>query len=70
MFFFFTLAGKPVKLPRMTIRQAEDFPVDLYYIMDLSQSMADDLNNLKDLGDKLGKLLRLVTQSTILMIYL
>ena len=44
-----------MKLPQLTIRQAEDFPVDLYFIMDLSQSMADDLKNLKDLGDMLGK---------------
>ena len=37
------------------VRQAEDYPVDLYYVMDLSKSMEDDLRNLKILGARLGK---------------
>ncbi|XP_072028362.1 integrin beta-1-A-like [Amphiura filiformis] len=56
-----TRPGQAVPLPQLTIRQAEDFPVDLYYIMDLSQSMADDLNNLKDLGDKLAAVMGNIT---------
>lgn len=35
-------------------RQAENYPVDLYFVMDLSQSMADDKATLAELGDKLG----------------
>ena len=38
----------------MQVRQAEDYPVDLYYVMDLSKSMEDDLQNLKLLGALLG----------------
>ena len=37
------------------MRPAEDFPVDLYYLMDMSWSMKDDLANLKSLGEKIGK---------------
>ncbi|CAM1327219.1 ITGB1 (predicted) [Pycnogonum litorale] len=35
-------------------KQAEDYPVDLYYLMDLSNSMADDKNKLAELGDLLA----------------
>lgn len=38
----------------LQVRQAEDYPVDLYYVMDLSKSMEDDLSKLMDLGDILG----------------
>lgn len=33
--------------------QAEDYPVDLYYLMDLSNSMKDDKQKLSDLGQLL-----------------
>lgn len=36
-------------------RQAEDYPVDLYYLMDLSKSMEDDKGKLADLGDLLAE---------------
>lgn len=39
---------------RMKVRQAEDYPVDLYYVMDLSRSMQDDLEKLKVLGKIIG----------------
>lgn len=32
-------------------RQAEDYPVDLYYLMDLSNSMSDDKDKLALLGE-------------------
>ena len=35
-------------------RQAANYPVDLYYIMDLSFSMKDDKVKLAELGNKLG----------------
>lgn len=41
------------------VRQAEDYPVDLYYLMDLSKSMEDDLQVLKYLADVVGKSLNL-----------
>ncbi|XP_072435540.1 integrin beta-6 isoform X1 [Chiloscyllium punctatum] len=37
------------------VRQFEDYPVDLYYLMDLSASMIDDLNRIKELGSSLSK---------------
>ncbi|EMP38729.1 Integrin beta-6, partial [Chelonia mydas] len=37
------------------VRQTEDYPVDLYYLMDLSASMDDDLNTIKELGSTLSK---------------
>ncbi|XP_033214919.1 integrin beta-PS-like [Belonocnema kinseyi] len=38
---------------RFAFSQAEDYPVDLYYLMDLSKSMEDDKEKLSDLGDTL-----------------
>jgi len=35
-------------------RQAENYPVDLYYVMDMSNSMKDDKVRLAQLGDLLG----------------
>lgn len=37
------------------VKQVEDYPVDLYYLMDLSYSMKDDLNSLRTLGNKLAQ---------------
>ncbi|XP_044299064.1 integrin beta-7 [Varanus komodoensis] len=44
-------------------RRAEGYPVDLYYLMDLSYSMKDDLENIKRLGSDLLAALRDVTTS-------
>ncbi|KAG7334841.1 hypothetical protein KOW79_001437 [Hemibagrus wyckioides] len=38
----------------VTVRQVADYPVDLYYLMDLSYSMKDDLNILRSLGSALA----------------
>lgn len=35
--------------------QAEDYPVDLYYLMDLSSSMSDDKAKLSKLGNLLAE---------------
>ncbi|XP_061743300.1 integrin beta-6 isoform X1 [Nerophis ophidion] len=40
---------------QVKIQHTEDYPVDLYYLMDLSASMIDDLNTIKDLGSSLSK---------------
>ena len=37
------------------MRQTEDYPVDIYYLMDLSASMIDDLETIKDLGSSLSR---------------
>ncbi|XP_071977381.1 integrin beta-2 isoform X2 [Engystomops pustulosus] len=44
-------------------RRAEGYPVDLYYLMDLSYSMFDDLENVKTLGNQLLDALNKVTKS-------
>ena len=41
----------------MTFRLAENYPVDLYYLMDLSNSMKDDKENLATLGNKIGEMI-------------
>ncbi len=40
---------------QIQVQQPEDHPVDIYYLMDLSASMYDDLNMIKDLGSTLSK---------------
>jgi integrin beta 1 len=45
----------------MQFAQAANYPVDLYYIMDLSQSMEDDRNNLAKLGNSIAETMRKVT---------
>ncbi|XP_028928571.1 integrin beta-7 isoform X1 [Ornithorhynchus anatinus] len=37
----------------VSFRRAEGYPVDLYYLMDLSYSMKDDLDHVRRLGDQL-----------------
>uniref|UniRef100_A0A3B5MUD9 Integrin beta n=1 Tax=Xiphophorus couchianus TaxID=32473 RepID=A0A3B5MUD9_9TELE len=39
----------------VSVKQVEDYPVDLYYLMDLSYSMKDDLLKLQTLGNKLAE---------------
>lgn len=48
---------------RMTLAyaQAEDYPVDLYYLMDLSKSMEDDKGKLSSLGDELARRMKNIT---------
>ncbi|XP_063964564.1 integrin beta-1-A-like isoform X2 [Lytechinus pictus] len=46
---------------QLYVRQAEDYPVDLYYAMDLSHSMKDDLNALKGLATTLSQELSSIT---------
>lgn len=43
--------------------QAEDYPVDLYYLMDLSKSMEDDKEKLSALGDLLSDSMRNITSN-------
>lgn len=40
---------------QVKIQHTEDYPVDIYYLMDLSASMIDDLKMIKDLGTSLSK---------------
>lgn len=47
----------------VTFRQAEDYPVDLYYLMDLSNSMKDDKESLSKLGIELATEMDKITRN-------
>lgn len=52
------------EMPRtfqLYFKRAEGYPVDLYYLMDLSYSMKDDLENVKKLGNSLLDELKKIT---------
>lgn len=46
---------------QLYFKRAEGYPIDLYYLMDLSYSMKDDLENVKNLGNDLLKELNKIT---------
>ncbi|XP_075466013.1 integrin beta-5 [Ascaphus truei] len=48
---------------KVEVRQVEDYPVDLYYLMDLSLSMKDDLDNIRSLGTKLAAEMKKLTSN-------
>ncbi|RZC33867.1 integrin beta-PS, partial [Asbolus verrucosus] len=48
---------------RFQYAQAENYPVDLYYIMDLSASMEDHREKLAKLGDKLARTMINITKN-------
>ncbi|XP_041663523.1 integrin beta-2 isoform X2 [Cheilinus undulatus] len=48
---------------RVYFKRVQGYPVDLYYLMDLSFSMKDDLENVKKLGKDLFKALKRITRS-------
>ncbi|XP_074553579.1 integrin beta-3a [Halichoeres trimaculatus] len=50
-----TLRPGDAKRFTVSVKQVEDYPVDLYYLMDLSFSMKDDLARLRTLGSDLAK---------------
>ena len=56
------LLDDSAKIP-IRFRQAEDYPVDLYFLMDLSHSMLDDKEKLSDLGRTLATKMQSVTQN-------
>ncbi|XP_070967263.1 integrin beta-7 [Oncorhynchus clarkii lewisi] len=46
----------------VSFKRAEGYPIDLYYLMDLSFSMKDDLDTIKNLGQDILSALKKVTQ--------
>ncbi|CAL1536092.1 unnamed protein product [Lymnaea stagnalis] len=54
--------NKPVRIP-LKFRQAENYPVDLYYLMDLSNSMEDDKVNLAELGNLIAEKMSAITKN-------
>ncbi|XP_028663148.1 integrin beta-2 [Erpetoichthys calabaricus] len=55
--------GKPSTFT-VYFKRAEGYPVDLYYLMDLSYSMKDDLLNVKTLGSKILDALNSITKNS------
>ena len=47
---------------RFSVAQAEQYPVDLYYLMDLSNSMSDDRDNIVKLGGELATAIEGITK--------
>lgn len=47
----------------VSVKQVEDYPVDLYYLMDLSYSMKDDLAKLVTLGEGLAQAMGKITSN-------
>lgn len=45
------------------MKQVSDYPVDLYYLMDMTNTMKDDLQKLYALGNDLATALRRVTSN-------
>lgn len=54
------MAGQPQTF-NLKFKRAEDYPIDLYYLMDLSYSMEDDLVNVKKLGTSLMEKMSKIT---------
>lgn len=61
-FILFFWSDEPYNL-KVNYAQAEDYPVDLYYLMDLSKSMEDDKDKLSKLGDTLSDTMRNITSN-------
>lgn len=55
------LIGLPTTFP-LHFKRVQGYPVDLYYLMDLSYSMKDDLKNVKELGKDLFAALKTITE--------
>ncbi|XP_065056412.1 integrin beta-1-like [Rhopilema esculentum] len=54
--------GRPATV-NVRVKTPADFPVDLYYLMDLTYTMKDDLSQITNLGDLLSIQLRNVTSN-------
>lgn len=59
---YFTDADHPYKFT-LSYGQAKDYPVDLYYLMDLSNSMSDDKVKLSSLGNQLATTMTSITSN-------
>ncbi|PIO30826.1 hypothetical protein AB205_0096720 [Aquarana catesbeiana] len=53
-------SGEPQTF-NLTFRRAENYPIDLYYLMDLSYSMKNDLENVKNLGTVIMEKMKQIT---------
>ncbi|XP_062393063.1 integrin beta-7-like isoform X2 [Sardina pilchardus] len=55
--------GQPHEL-KVVFKRAQGYPIDLYYLMDLSYSMKDDLDKIKNLGHDILTTLQNFTKDT------
>lgn len=46
----------------LKFKRAEDYPIDLYFLMDLSDSMQTNLENVKNLGTELARAMQNTTK--------
>ncbi|KAL1280821.1 hypothetical protein QQF64_015421 [Cirrhinus molitorella] len=46
----------------LKFKRAEDYPIDLYFLMDLSDSMQSNLENVKNLGPELARAMQHITK--------
>jgi len=58
-----TLRPGQSKSFQLSVKPAPNYPVRLYYLMDLSYSMKDDLENLKKLGREIAKEIQKITSN-------
>lgn len=56
-----TLRPGEVQSIKLQVKPAENYPVRLYYLMDMSNSMEDDLMNLRTLGSKIANEMNKIT---------
>jgi len=56
------VAGVAAKF-KVKVRQVEDYPVDVYYLMDLSRSMHKNLHAIQQLGTKLAQEMTILTSN-------
>lgn len=54
--------GETVSIP-LSVQLAMNYPLDLYLLMDLSASMRDDLDNLKELGGGIAETIAGITEN-------
>ena len=57
------LKPKSSRRIKLKYRQTVDYPVDLYYLMDLSRTMLDHKKKLAKLGNELAIQMRLITKN-------
>lgn len=58
-----TLRPKKYETVKMFYRQAVDYPVDLYYLMDVSKTMSKHKQKLAELGNELANQMGLITKN-------
>ena len=54
MLAMISFVGRPVSV-NVRVKTPKNFPVDLYYLMDLSATMKAGLREIRNLGSRLGK---------------